>query len=223
MKEAAPKTVEHYDGSQHGAVAKLGKKVAAKFARVELIDTSSAAFQSEKETREHSIAMHESAREAAGERIAARQEAEKQQSVAKLASALHEDWRKTRLQEDGTFEPRIKPTKDEAWIAERGTDQVDIANSSYFELPADWQAENKAAAEVVVDVLAEANGQVDLSNEDHRDYVGTRIHDAWLSRNDWAAGGELDVPFAQLSPVEQAKDLDQMVMAQQVLQQPTAN
>lgn len=142
----------------------------------------------------------------------------KQEAIAAVASALHEDWRKTRLQEDGSFEPRVKGTKDEAWIATHGTDQVDIANTTYGELPADWQAENKAAAEVVVDVMEEANGAVDLSNEEQRTYVGSRIHDAWLQRNTWAAGGELDVPFDQLPPAEQAKDLDQVVIAQQVFQ-----
>ena len=147
-----------------------------------------------------------------------KQEDQKHEAAAVLASALHEDWRKTRLQEDGSFEPRVKATKDETWIAAHGTDQVDIANTLFPELPTDWQAENQAAAETVVDVLAEAGGQVDLFDQEHRDYVGTRIHDAWLSRNDWAAGGELDVPFSQLPPAEQTKDLDQMVIAQQVFQ-----
>lgn len=96
---------------------------------------------------------------------------------------------------------------------------MDIANTVYGELPEDWQAENKAAAEVVVDVMSEANGQVDLTDETQRGYVGSKIHDAWLSRNEWARGGELDVPFAQLPPAEQAKDLDQMVVAQKVFQQ----
>ena len=35
-----------------------------------------------------------------------------QARVARVASQFHEDWRKTRLQSDGTFEPRIKMTKD---------------------------------------------------------------------------------------------------------------
>ena len=141
------------------------------------------------------------------------------EAVTAVASALHEDWRKTRLQEDGTFEPRVKGTKDEAWITAHGTDQVDIANTGYTELPADWQAENKAAAEVVVGVMGEANGAIDLSDAAQRSYVGGKIHDAWLSRNDWAAGGELDVPFDQLPPAEQAKDIDQVVIGQQVFQQ----
>ena len=143
-------------------------------------------------------------------------------SVA-VASALHEDWRKTRKQEDGTFEPRIKGTKDETWVAANNTDQVDIANTKYDDLPADWQAENKAAAEVVVGLMEEAaasGATVDLNEPNHLAYVGGRIHDEWLARNEWANGGELDVPFAQLPPAEQAKDIDQMIIAQQVLAQP---
>lgn len=143
----------------------------------------------------------------------------KSEAVTALATALHEDWRKTRLQEDGSYEPRVKPTKDEEWITAHGTDQVDIANTTYPELPSDWQAENKAAAEVVVDIMDEANGTVDLTNPEQRTASGTTIHDAWLARNEWAKGGELDVPFDQLPQVEQAKDLDQVVIAQQVFQQ----
>jgi len=75
--------------------------------------------------------------------------------AAKIASAFHEDWRKTRLQSDGTFEPRVKKTTDQAWIDAHGTDDVDIANSSYDELPDDWKAENKAAAEVVAGTPAQ--------------------------------------------------------------------
>lgn len=142
------------------------------------------------------------------------------EAVATVASALHEDWRKTRLQEDGTFEPRLKPTKDEAWTATHdGATEVDIANTAFADLPSDWQAENQAAAEVVVDILNDSNGQIDMTNDEQRISVGDIIHNAWLQRNDWAAGGELDVPFVQLPPEEQAKDIDQMVIAQQAFQQ----
>lgn len=137
-------------------------------------------------------------------------------AVNTLAGALHEDWRKTRLQEDGSFEPRVKTTGDEAWIASHGTDQVDIANTTYEELPSDWQAENKAASEVVVGIMVEKDGQIDLADPTQRSEVGSTIHDAWLSRNDWAKGGELDVPFDELPSAEQAKDIDQVVIAQQV-------
>ncbi len=137
-------------------------------------------------------------------------------AVAALGSAFHEDWRKTRTNEDGTFEPRVKTTKDESWIEANGTDQVDIANTTYEGLPSDWQGENKAAAEVVVGVFNKNNGNIDLDNPDTRNTVGEQIHAAWLSRNEWAKGGDLDVPFADLPVEEQNKDLDQVVVAQRV-------
>ena len=136
-----------------------------------------------------------------------------QDRVNNLASALHEDWRKTRLQEDGTFEGRVKPTKDEAWIAGHGTDQVDIANTEYVDLPEDWQAENKAAAEVIVGILSESTEVPDLSDEEHINMVGEKIHTAWLARNEWAKGGDLDVPFKDLPADEQAKDINQLKIA----------
>ena len=137
-------------------------------------------------------------------------------AVATLGSAFHEDWRKTRLNEDGSFDPRVKPTKDSTWIDVHGTDQVDIANSTYAELPEDWKAENKAAAEVIVGIFNAHNGNVDLTDLTLRAEVGDEVHIAWLSRNEWAKGGDLDVPFTELPEDEQAKDLDQVAVAQQV-------
>lgn len=137
-------------------------------------------------------------------------------AVAALGNAFHENWRKTRLNEDGTFEPRVKTTEDEAWIKANGTDQIDIANTTYESLPVDWQTENKAAAEVVVSVLNERKGNVDLGDPDTRVAVGEQIHAAWLSRNIWARGGDLDVPFVDLPVDEQNKDLDQVIVAQNV-------
>lgn len=142
-----------------------------------------------------------------------------QAAVDTLGSAFHEDWRKTRLDDEGNFEPRVKETSDSAWIEANGTNQVDIANSTYDQLPEDWKAENKAAAEVVVGVMVERDGAIDLSDETTRLEVGGIVHDAWLSRNKWAAGGDLDKPFDQLPPEEQAKDISQIEVAQQVFQQ----
>lgn len=136
-----------------------------------------------------------------------------------LASAFHEDWRKTRANGDGSFEPRVKATTDTAWTEAHGTDQVDIANTTYGDLPSDWQAENRAAAEVVVGIMIEKDGAINLSDPSTRSEVGSKIHDAWLSRNDWARGGELDAPFDELPEEEQAKDVDQVVVAQKVFEQ----
>lgn len=152
--------------------------------------------------------------------------------VAKLAgnvsSALHEDWRKTRLNEDGTFEPRWKAIKDQEFLtslnpnelpgnirAVDGNYEIDIANSSYDQLSPDWQYENKeagkVAAELVIRSQMKYNGQ--YGENLNREQVGNRIHNEWLKRNDWAKGGELDVPFKDLPPHEQAKDIDQYKIA----------
>ena len=133
-----------------------------------------------------------------------------------IASEFHEDWRKTRLKEDGTFEPRWKAVKDDAFTAKfaeveklptylRRTEaglEIDIANASYNQLSANWQEENKAAAEVVATIITSGE---ELTEEQ----IGYIIHLKWLERNDWAKGGELDVPFSELPKNEQEKDLSQ--------------
>lgn len=121
----------------------------------------------------------------------------------RLASVFHENWRASRAQPNGGFEPRVKTTKDAKWKAKHGTDQVDIANTPFEDLPEDWQAENRAAAKVVVDLMRTRGNN--LSREE----AGAAIHDAWLERNDWARGGDLDVPFAKLPKDEQDKDVEQ--------------
>jgi hypothetical protein len=141
-------------------------------------------------------------------------------AVTDLASAYHEDWRKTRQNKDGTFEPRLKTTKDESWINTHGTDQIDIANTPYTDLPPDWQAENKSAAETVVSLLESVNGGIDLNDAATRTSVGDKIHNAWLDRNAWAKGSELDVAFDQLPPDEQNKDLRQVEIAVELFNQP---
>ena len=70
-----------------------------------------------------------------------------------LGSDLHEVWRSNRKLEDGTFEPRIKKSKDEAWNASHGTDEVDIANCSFEQLPSNWQYENLEAARVAIELV----------------------------------------------------------------------
>jgi hypothetical protein len=135
-------------------------------------------------------------------------------ATAQLAAKFHENWRKTRLRDDGSYEPRQKQTRDESWIeAHGGADVVDIANTSYEDLPADWQAENRAAAEVVVGIIDEHAGVPDLSDARQRNEIGNIIHKAWLERNTWATGGDLDVPFSDLPIEEQDKDIEQITVA----------
>ena len=82
-------------------------------------------------------------------------------------------------------------------------------------MPKDWQAENIAAAKTIVELIEGFGGadNINLNDPDVYDKVGAIIHDRWLERNTYAAGGELDVPFAELSKAEQEKDLVQLRIA----------
>lgn len=147
----------------------------------------------------------------------------------KIASALHEDWRSCRKREDGTFEPRWKKIKDAAFVSQldennlpaniRKADngyEIDIANTPYENLSADWQEENRAAGEVVGTLLT-CGYSVPLEE------VGDYIHMKWLERNEWAKGGELDVPYKDLPLEEQMKDIRQYMIGQKVLEQEKNN
>lgn len=134
-----------------------------------------------------------------------------------LGSEFHErwrqDWHEQNEQKEEPEDGRPKKTTDTAWINKNGTDIVDIANTSFEDLPTDWQAENAAAAEVVVGIIDSLDGDVDLGNDEVREQVGSMVHDAWLERNAWARGGKLDVPFSELPKEEQDKDIAQMETA----------
>ena len=136
-----------------------------------------------------------------------------------VAFVLHEQWRQTRLKKDGSYEPRWKTIKDPDFIAKfdendlpsyvRNTKngyEIDIANACFSQLSADWQNENKAAAEVVAKI-------VESGEQLSRDEIGEIIHNAWLERNSWAKDGELGVPFAKLTKEEQDKDMAQYDIA----------
>lgn len=134
-----------------------------------------------------------------------------QQFVIEVAAAFHEAWRAGRRKPDGSFEPRLKETKDPAWIQAHGSNQVDIANTAYAGLPADWQAENKASAEISVQfVLAAKGAQLPPQAIEQG---STLIHIKWLERNQWAKGGELDKPYAALPEPEKQKDREALYQA----------
>ena len=140
--------------------------------------------------------------------------------VPKLASAYHENWRKNRAINDengnptGKFEPRIKvevnrdgKTKwvddDKVMPTDIEASRIDIANTNYEDLPAYWQAENKAAAETVHDMFTEIGGKVNLDDPKQYSDAGTIVHEAWLKRNNWVYHPEYGNP-------DQAKPFDEL-------------
>ena len=137
-----------------------------------------------------------------------------------LGSDMHEAWRAPRKLEDGTFEPRIKTSKDEAWNLSHGTDQVDIANCSFEELPSNWQYENLEAAKVVIGLVYDKTTAGEELTEEDKHMMSSQIHDEWLKRNDWVydpnyGDPKLAVPFDELPKEEQDKDTAQLAPAQE--------
>ncbi len=126
--------------------------------------------------------------------------------VGKLGSLLHDEWRAPRIKEDGSFEERIKTTSDESWIQENGLNEVDIANTSYEDLPEDWKGENKISAEITLRQIHEAVDNSESLDENFVEKASSVLHDKWLERNgDWASE-EQKLPYEDLSEEEKEKD-----------------
>jgi hypothetical protein len=93
--------------------------------------------------------------------------------------------------------------------------QVDILNTSYAELPAKWQAENKAQAESAISLVAK-----DMSGAmDNLESLAAQVHEQWLSRNSWAKDGPLGVAYSELPEEEKQKDRDVITSAHEILSQ----
>lgn len=140
-----------------------------------------------------------------------------------LGSDLHEAWRAPRKKEDGTFEPRMKKSKDEAWNALHGTDEVDIANCSFEQLPSNWQYENLEAARVAIELVYDKTVAGEQITPEELEQMASTIHEEWLKRNSWVydpnyGDPKLAVPYEQLSKEEQDKDKAQIGPAQAKVQ-----
>lgn len=135
-----------------------------------------------------------------------------------LGSDMHEVWRAPRLKEDGTYEPRMKKSKDEEWNKSHGTDDVDIANCSFNELPSNWQYENLEAAKVVINLVYDkVIDGINFSNSSFEE-MGEIIHNEWLKRNNWVYDPQYGDPklakgYQELSREEQEKDIAQLIPA----------
>ncbi len=132
-----------------------------------------------------------------------------------LGSDLHEVWRESRKQSDGTYEPKIKKSKDEEWNAVHGTDQVDIANCSFLELPSNWQYEKLESAKVVIHLVYDKTMNGESISGEEAEKMASIIHEEWLKRNDWVYDSEygnpsLTVSYSELSREEQISYLEQL-------------
>jgi hypothetical protein len=130
-----------------------------------------------------------------------------EQAAQRGAAEGHDDWREPRrIEGTDRFEPRPKTTTDQAWIKANGTNQVDIANTPYDELPVDWQAEGLASNRIATRAVGDAQRAGRPLDAKFVETTASDIHDAWLERNGQWAPPEQKLPYSQLSAAEQAKD-----------------
>ena len=137
--------------------------------------------------------------------------------AVKLASVLYNVWRKPRLLEDGTYEPKIKNTSDGYWILFYGTDKVDIANTEHEDLPTDWQESNKFAAIDAIGIIVATSlppqytGEI---NDEYIEMVSSYLHDAFISRRKGNVPDKQKVPYSELS--EELKELDRNIIREAI-------
>ena len=135
-----------------------------------------------------------------------------------LASDFHEIWRITRRREDGTYEPRIKTSTDVIWNKLHGTDEVDIANCSFRELPLNWKVENLEAAKFAINETYDRLMQGGVMTFSEIEQISSNVHEAWLGRNIWVydkdkGDPKLALPYDELTVEEKEKDRRQVMLA----------
>ena len=136
-------------------------------------------------------------------------ESAKEYFAQKMGSYLHEEWRKTRLREDWSYEPRMK-------------DGVDIANTSFEDLPSKWKYENLEAARVVVGLVYEKVVNWEEITSEMIEEMSSIVHERWLERNDWVYDAQywnpvLAQPYEALPEEEKAKDRAQIEAAIKII------
>ena len=142
-----------------------------------------------------------------------------------FAEKAHDQWREGKRREDGTFEPTWRGVNGENELRNvtpemavgKGLSKdsvVDIANTSFSELPAHWQKDNLAAGEFAAKYYCAIKENPDLLNDkEWMHNAASAIHDAWSKRNSW--NDLAKVSFDNLPPEEQEKDVAHLkVMAE---------
>jgi hypothetical protein len=107
-----------------------------------------------------------------------------------LGSVSHDKWRKENFStgKEGVYEPRIKCLVEredkDVWVNMDGLNDgedvlfaQDIANTNFEDLHPHWQKDNFEAAKVVVAILVENNGVIDLEDPEARQSAGTKVNE----------------------------------------------
>ena len=147
---------------------------------------------------------------------------QKSEIIQEVASTFHEEWRKNRLQKDGTYLPMVEKSEDEVWTRKHWTDTVDIANTDFEDLPDNWKHENIEAAKIAVNLVYEKD--LEKISAETIEELSKIVHEKRLERN-WIAWSfeNQRVSYKELSEEEKAKDRLQIEIAIKILKQSLQN
>lgn len=133
-------------------------------------------------------------------------------------SDLHDEWRKTRLRKDGTYEPRMKKSKDQERTEAHWTDDVDIANTRFEDLPSNWKYENLEAAKVAIELVFDYVIAWEEITDEMIEEMAAVVHEKRLERNTWVFDKDYGNPtlaqeYSKLPEEEKEKDRVQVRQA----------
>lgn len=115
-----------------------------------------------------------------------------------IARELHRSW-----QERSPLTNSGGP-RQSVFTTSKDGEKVDLANTSYDDLPEDLREENYESAKSVIDAISRSKdygGSEDL-------FVPAAIHKSWMERNSDDDRNELKVSYRDLNDTEKAKDLN---------------
>lgn len=129
--------------------------------------------------------------------------------ILELAEKIHATWRLHRFNEQTkTHISHFRKTNDAKWIAAHRTDEVDLANTEFAELPQDWKDENIASARVAFFLIKKAIDGGQRLNDEFVDEACAVVHAQMMEREGDAAKPEQHVSFRELPEKEKNKDRD---------------
>lgn len=140
---------------------------------------------------------------------------DKWEIIGKVALIFHEKWRKNRL-----YKPMLEKSKDDEWTKLHWTDVVDIANTNFDDLPANWKYENLEAAKVTVWLVYEKIVNSNNITTKEFEEMAKIVHEKRLERNwkEWSFENQR-VEYEELSDEEKDKDRIQVQIAIQTVKE----
>lgn len=92
------------------------------------------------------------------------------------ASKAHDQWAADYKASNGKDVTRVKKTKDADWIKKNGSDEVDIANTKFDDLPNDWKKENLRVLSRHMRRYTRCTPATQIPTDGHR-------HTTWIRRH----------------------------------------